>query len=231
MPTGAINERAPGGGSVLVVDDEAAIRQLLVRWLTAAGYRCLEADCMAAADADRVRLAAPMHDIGKIGIPDGILRKPGRLTEAEFEVMKQHTTLGAAMLASSSSPVLRMAHDIALFHHERWDGLGYPLGVAGESIPEAARILTIVDVYDALTHDRVYRAALPETEVLRRMQSKQGRHFDPELLCAFLSILEEVQQIAAQYPDEALKHLSACFPSRLPTAVHTPSLLVGPSDP
>ena len=100
-----------------------------------------------------------MHDVGKIGIPDAILRKPGKLTPAEFEIMKTHTTIGAKMLEGIAFPILPMAHDIALSHHERWDGSGYPQGLAGAATPEPARIVSIVDVYDAVSHDRVYRRA------------------------------------------------------------------------
>ena len=111
------------------------------------------------ADAEIIRLAAPMHDVGKIGIPDAILQKPGKLTPAEFETMKTHTLIGAGMLDGSQSAILAMAREIALCHHEHWDGTGYPRGLAGMAIPEPARILSIVDVYDAMTHSRVYRSA------------------------------------------------------------------------
>ena len=96
-----------------------------------------------------------MHDVGKIGIPDSVLQKPGKLTDGEFEIMKSHTVIGGQLLADSQSPMLKMAGEIALSHHERWDGTGYPCRVSGSEIPLAARIVAIVDVYDALTHDRV----------------------------------------------------------------------------
>ncbi len=150
-----------------------------------------------------LRLAAPMHDIGKIGIPDAILRKPGSLTEAEFEVMKSHTTLGANMLAGSDWPVLKLGCQIALNHHERWDGLGYPAGRKETAIPECARIVAIVDVYDALTHNRVYRPALPEAEALVLMEQGRGTHFDPRLLYLFFQALPEIRGIAREYPDDA----------------------------
>lgn len=130
------------------------------------------------ADAEAIRQAAPMHDIGKIGVPDAVLRKPGELTPEEHEIMRTHTVIGAKMLAGSNAPVLKMAREIALHHHERWDGTGYPDGLAGYDIPEIARIVTIVDVYDALTHDRVYRRALPEDEVLAIMHQGLGTHYD-----------------------------------------------------
>jgi putative two-component system response regulator len=152
---------------------------------------------------EQLRLAAPMHDVGKIGIPDAILRKKGGLTPEELDLMRAHTVLGANMLAGSESPVLWMARDIAMYHHERWDGTGYPSGLAGEEIPEAARIVAIVDVYDALTHGRAYRDELPEPEVLKMMQEGRGTHFDPRLLDIFMSLLPEMRAIAQSTPDEA----------------------------
>ena len=151
---------------------------------------------------DLIRLAAPMHDIGKIGIPDAILRKPGKLSIDEYAVMRTHTHIGANMLADSQSPVLRMAQAIALSHHEHWIGTGYPSQLRAHEIPEAARIVAIVDVYDALTHDRVYRRALPEPEVLRIMREARGRHFDPKLFDAFLTLLPEMRAIAEVVVDD-----------------------------
>jgi len=154
-------------------------------------------------DAERIRMAAPMHDVGKIGIPDAILRKPSKLTPEEFNVMKQHTIIGAKMLAGSYSPILTMAHDIALNHHERWDGTGYPHGTAGTNIPEAARIVSIVDVYDALCHKRVYHDAWPEEEVLKYMRRGMGSQFDPMLLAVFLSLSDDMRRISEENPDES----------------------------
>jgi HD-GYP domain-containing protein (c-di-GMP phosphodiesterase class II)/CHASE1-domain containing sensor protein len=154
-----------------------------------------------AAEAEVIRQAAPMHDVGKIGIPDAILRKPGKLTPKEFAVMKTHTLIGAEMLAGSNVPVLQMAREIALNHHERWDGRGYPAGKAGQDIPESARIVAIVDVYDALTHDRVYRPALPEDEVTDILQQGAGTHFDPLLLAHFFVNLAAIRDLAQEHPD------------------------------
>ena len=126
-------------------------------------------------NAQRLRLAAPMHDIGKIGIPDAILQKPGRLTPDEFELMKQHTLIGAEMLAGSESAVLQMAQTIAMYHHEKWNGRGYPVGLAGTEIPQAARIVSIVDVYDALTHPRIYRPAYPRPRPCRSCSTSRAR--------------------------------------------------------
>jgi putative two-component system response regulator len=154
------------------------------------------------AEVERIRMAAPMHDIGKIGVPDAILRKPAGLTPEEYDLMKQHTVIGAKLLARSNSSILTMAREIALCHHERWDGKGYPAGTAGDAIPEAARILSIVDVYDALTSDRPYRRALPEEEVLKMMLAQQGTHFDPLLLTTFFTVLEEIRDAANNHPDD-----------------------------
>jgi HD-GYP domain-containing protein (c-di-GMP phosphodiesterase class II) len=149
-------------------------------------------------------MAAPMHDVGKLSIPDAILRKPGALTPDEFEIMKGHTIVGAQLLADADTPVLRLARQIALCHHERWDGTGYPKGLAGLDIPEAARIVAIVDAYDAMTHDRVYRPALEEEVALSYMERDRGRHFDPFLFSVFLALLPEMRRIASENPDNNL---------------------------
>jgi putative two-component system response regulator len=156
------------------------------------------------AEAAVIRQASPMHDVGKIGIPDAILRKPGKLTPVEYDVMKTHTLIGAEMLAGSEEPMLKMAREIALNHHERWDGQGYPHGLRGEEIPESARILAIVDMYDALTHDRVYRPAMSEDDVLAIMRQNAGTHFDPLLLTQFFMQLDEIHRIAQEHPNDPL---------------------------
>ncbi len=152
-------------------------------------------------DIELIQFAAPLHDVGKIGIPDAILRKPGKLSQDEFEIMKTHTVIGAKMLADSQAPMLQMAREIALYHHEYWDGTGYPMGIARADIPECARIVAIVDVYDALTHDRVYRRAMSEEETLTMMQRDGGTHFDPLLLATFFTQLEEIHFIAQDNPE------------------------------
>ena len=151
-------------------------------------------------EIDNFRLAAPMHDVGKLSIPDAILRKPGELTAEEFEIMKGHTIVGAQLLRDADTPVLQLARQVALCHHERWDGTGYPKGLAGLEIPESARIVAIVDAYDAMTHDRVYRPALAEEEAVARMQEDSGRHFDPFLFSVFLALLPELRRIARENP-------------------------------
>jgi putative two-component system response regulator len=151
-----------------------------------------------------LRVAAPMHDIGKIGIPDAILRKPGALSEAEFRIMQDHTVIGARMLGDSEIPLLCMAREIALSHHEKWDGRGYPKRLVGEQIPIVARIVAIVDVYDAMVHRRVYKPAIPEIEVLAAMEQGAGRDFDPALFAVFLGVLPTIRAIRDTHLDEII---------------------------
>jgi putative two-component system response regulator len=150
-------------------------------------------------DVDDIRVAAPMHDVGKIGIADSILLKPGRLTPEEFEVIKTHTTIGARMLGDSEISLLQLACSIALHHHERWDGHGYPHGLKGEQIPLAARIVSIVDVYDALVYDRVYHPAFSEEKALQIIKSGKGTQFDPELYENFMKCHGEFLKIREKY--------------------------------
>ena len=131
-----------------------------------------------------MRAAAPLHDIGKIGIPDTILLKSGRLTPDEFAVMKTHTTIGAAILAGSRAPVFVLAQEIAISHHERWDGAGYPSGLAGEAIPMAGRIVCAADVFDALTNERPYKRAMTADAAQAHINADAGSHFDPAVVAA-----------------------------------------------
>jgi len=140
------------------------------------------------ATAELIGRAAPLHDVGKIGIPDQILLKPGTLSPSEFEVVKTHTTIGARILSAGGSPLIQMAEQIALNHHERWDGTGYPSGLAGDAIPLAARVVAIADVFDALTHPRPYRDAWPLKKVLAWITDQAGQHFDPHLVQAFFRL-------------------------------------------
>ncbi len=151
---------------------------------------------------DEMRISIAMHDIGKIGLPDTILRKPARLTAEEFEVVKSHTVIGARMLEGSDFSLLNMAHSIALSHHEKWDGTGYHQGLSGADIPEPARICAVLDVYDALIHKRVYRRALPEEEALAIMAADRGSHFDPAIFDCFISVLPELRMIWAEVRDQ-----------------------------
>jgi putative nucleotidyltransferase with HDIG domain len=139
-----------------------------------------------------LRQAAPLHDVGKIGIPDSILLKRGRLTRAEFERMKAHTSVGAAMLAGRNFPLLEMAEQIALSHHERWDGTGYPRAIDGEAIPLAARIVAVADVFDALTHARPYKQAWTVTDAITEISRQRGKQFDGAVVDAFLRVLPQV---------------------------------------
>ncbi len=146
-------------------------------------------------EVDDMRVSAPMHDIGKIGISDIILCKPGKLTPDEFEIIKTHTTIGASILGNSNISLLQLAHDIALSHHEKWDGSGYPHGLSGEAIPEAARIVAVSDVYDALISDRVYRLALSEEKTIAIMRDGIGKHFQPLIFECFMDILPKFHKI------------------------------------
>ncbi|RAV23135.1 HD domain-containing phosphohydrolase [Paenibacillus contaminans] len=141
--------------------------------------------------ADMVRMAAPLHDIGKIGIPDQILLKPGRFEPGEFEQMKAHTRIGASILEESSFAVLKLACIIAKSHHEKWDGTGYPEGLKEEGIPIEARIVALADFYDALTHERPYKRAWSQEEAVAEVKKQCGFHFDPKVVDAFLGLYEE----------------------------------------
>jgi putative two-component system response regulator len=152
---------------------------------------------------EEICLAAMLHDVGKIGIPDAILLKPGPLTEEEFAIIKRHPALGSSLLGEGESPVLRLGAEIAMTHHERWDGAGYPRGLAGSQIPIFGRIAAIADVFDALTSDRVYRTALSIPDAMAQMRSDRGRHFDPELVELFASSLEELSAIRGDHPEDA----------------------------
>ncbi|MBF0310376.1 MAG: bacteriohemerythrin [Magnetococcales bacterium] len=155
------------------------------------------------ARCEEIELAAPMHDVGKIGIEDGILKKPGRLTEEEYAVMQRHGLIGATML-EGSDPLLRLAREIALTHHERWDGSGYPRRLMGEAIPLSGRICAIADVFDALTMERPYKKAWPVEQAVAYLQERSGRDFEPELVLIFLEILPEILEIKALYRDDCI---------------------------
>jgi putative two-component system response regulator len=164
-------------------------------------------------DREFVRLifaTSPLHDIGKVGIPDAILLKSDRLTPAEFEVMKSHTLIGAQTLDAAlkefpEAKFLSMARDIALSHHERWDGGGYPHGLSGQNIPLAARIVAVADVYDALRSARVYKKAQTHAAARETIVAGSGRHFDPEMVGAFLATEERFEAVAKRLADEAVE--------------------------
>jgi len=151
--------------------------------------------------------SAPLHDIGKVGIPDNILLKPGKLTPEEFEIMKTHTTLGrdaiekAESLVESDTSFLRFAREMAYTHHERWDGTGYPQGLAGAAIPLSGRLMAIADVYDALISRRIYKPAMNHAEAMKIIVSESGSHFDPELVKAFSAVANRFAEIAKTWVD------------------------------
>jgi putative two-component system response regulator len=144
-----------------------------------------------------LELAAPMHDTGKIGIPDAVLKKPGPLDAAEWEIMKTHCRIGYNILGKGDAPVFRLAAEIALSHHEKWDGSGYPNGLSGTEIPESARIVAVADVFDALSMRRPYKDAWPLDRVMATLEEGEGRHFEPRLIRLFRGILPEILDIKA----------------------------------
>jgi len=158
---------------------------------------------------DLLYKSAPLHDIGKIGIPDNILRKPGKLTDDEFEEMKKHTIYGRNAIQTAerrfgegvSSRFLRFGKEVAYTHHEKWDGSGYPEGVNGDDISLLGRIMAIADVYDALISKRPYKPPLTHEEAVSFIVRSKGTHFDPDVVEAFLKIHEEFRKIASELPD------------------------------
>lgn len=154
--------------------------------------------------------SSPLHDIGKVGIPDRILLKPGKLTPAEFEMMKHHTAIGADTLRAVSlqypnNPILNMGIDIARHHHERWDGSGYPDGLRGKQIPLAARIMAVADVYDALRSRRVYKPALRHEQTSELIVQRSGAHFDPVVVKVYEQVEEEMREVYERMVDEGVK--------------------------
>jgi putative two-component system response regulator len=154
-------------------------------------------------NAESMRITSPMHDAGKIAIPDRILLKTGRLTEAERGVMEEHAEIGYRLLSGSNSELLELAATIAWTHHEKYDGTGYPRGLSGEAIPEEGRIAAIADVFDALTSARVYRPAFEVDQAVAIMREERGKHFDPTVLDLFLNSLDEVLAIRERYAPQA----------------------------
>ena len=151
--------------------------------------------------------SAPLHDIGKVGIPDRILLKPGRFTPEEFEIMKTHTTLGRDAIQAAEDRLgmevefLHYAKEIAYYHQEKWDGSGYPTGKAGEDIPASARLMAVADVYDALISRRIYKDGMPHEKAAQIMVADRGTHFDPDVVDAFVELQGEFQAIAARFAD------------------------------
>jgi putative two-component system response regulator len=165
------------------------------------------ADVIDADFAEAIYLTSPLHDIGKVGIPDNILLKPGKLSAEEFEIMKQHTRLGGETLAAAAErhpnhAYLLMARDIAMSHHERYDGMGYPAGLKAEAIPLCGRIVALADAYDALTSKRVYKGAMSHEEAARIIVDDAGSHFDPHIVDAFLECAWEFNCIRQLFSDQ-----------------------------
>jgi putative two-component system response regulator len=156
---------------------------------------------MSESEADLIMHVAPMHDIGKLGVPDSVLLKPGRLDAAEWEVMKRHTEIGAEIIGCHSSELLSAARTVALRHHERWDGGGYPGGLCGEQIPPMARVVALADVFDALTSVRPYKRAWSAEEAMQQIRADFGKRFEPGVVSAFLEVVPSCLEVQAMYRD------------------------------
>ncbi|MBF0140626.1 MAG: response regulator [Magnetococcales bacterium] len=172
-----------------------------------------QAHGLSLSDQELLLEAAPMHDVGKIGIPDSILLKPGKLTETEFTIMKRHTLLGGELLDREPSLLLQTAHLIALTHHEKWDGKGYPYGMAGEEIPLMGRICSLADVFDALTSKRPYKEPWSVEESVNEIRRCSGTAFDPRLVPLFVEVLPEIMVIKETFSDISQSILAPAKPS------------------
>jgi len=177
-------------GTALHIERVSLYASLLAERLGLARHEC-----------ELIREASPMHDVGKVGIPDGILLKPGPVTAAEFSVIKQHVAVGHSILSRSKQPLLRLAADVAETHHERWDGRGYLHGLRGEEIPLAGRITAVADTFDALVSRRVYKNPVPLERALAVIGEGRGTQFDPQLVDVFLGARKDVATIVAEHPD------------------------------
>jgi putative two-component system response regulator len=165
-------------------------------------------DFLTSENIEMIYKIAPLHDIGKVGIPDTILHKPGKLTKEEFDIMKTHTLLGGNAISGAenisnvrNSPFLKAARQIAIGHHERWDGSGYPFSIRGDSISIPARLMALADVYDAMSCKRIYKPAMPHDEVTDFIIEGKGKHFDPDVVDAFVASMYEFKEIAERYRD------------------------------
>ena len=157
---------------------------------------------MSEADAEILLNASPMHDIGKIGIPDSVLLKPGKLDPDEWKTMQTHVDIGVEILSGADSDLMNMASEVAQNHHEKWDGSGYPQGLAGEDIPLTGRVVAIADVFDALTTERPYKDAWPVEKAVDFLNDQKGKHFEPRLVDLFLEILSDVLNVRNQYQEK-----------------------------
>ncbi|MBM6550918.1 response regulator [Marinomonas ostreistagni] len=187
------------GRAVEYKDNETGAHVIRMSYIT----KLIAEHCVSDSEwIDRVFHAAPMHDVGKIGIADAILLKPGKLDPEEWEVMKKHTIFGAEILSVEHDPLLEMAKTIALTHHEKWDGSGYPYGLSGEDIPLEGRIVALADVIDALLSKRPYKEPWSKEQAEQFLATQAGLHFDPKLVEITLPLMPEVHAIRARYPDE-----------------------------
>jgi putative two-component system response regulator len=157
---------------------------------------------MTPAEVEQLQRASPMHDVGKIGIPDRVLLKPGKLDPAEWAIMRTHAAIGADLLSGSNSPLIQMASTIALTHHEKFDGSGYPRGLKGDAIPLSGRICAVCDVFDALTSERPYKKAWTVEDAMAELRAGSGKHFDPDLITIFEGVLPDVLEIRRQYQED-----------------------------
>jgi putative two-component system response regulator len=171
---------------------------------------------LAGADVETIRIASILHDVGKVGIPEGILNKPGSLSDREWEIMKRHSEIGAHILAGSSSPFLRAGEAIALTHHERWGGAGYPNGLKGASIPLMGRITAVADVFDALTSERPYKAPFSNETSFSIILGESGKHFDPEVVEAFMGCTSEIVSVQRRFRDMERGRIREKTPKRRP---------------
>lgn len=151
--------------------------------------------------AEELKMAATMHDLGKIAIPDSILLKPGKLDDNEYDEMKKHAEIGGEILSNSKSPLIALARTIAMTHHEKWDGTGYPNGLSGEEIPLEGRISAIADVFDALTSVRPYKKAWAIEDALAFIEEQAGKHFDPNLVPLFIQQLPKILEIKQRFKE------------------------------
>ena len=181
-------------------DEETGFHILRMSHITALLARAIG---WSEADSDLILNASPMHDIGKIGIPDAILLKPGKFEPAEWEIMKTHASIGGKLLAGDDSALMSMAREIALTHHEKWDGSGYPNGLAGAAIALSGRLAALADVFDALTSERPYKKAWTVEAAVQLIQDTSGKHFDPALVKVFMQELPKILQIRERYAEPA----------------------------
>ena len=168
---------------------------------------------MSEGEADDLLHAAPMHDVGKIGIPDSILRKPGPLDPDEWKVMQSHSTIGGDIIGRHAQGMLAMAHAVAMTHHEKWDGSGYPNGLAGEQIPLVGRIVAIADVFDALTSARPYKPEWPVEKAVEYLEQQRGKHFDAQLIDLFLAQMPALLEVKQRWAEQAVAPAPAPTPT------------------